>query len=419
MTQVVDRRVGAASDVEVARLDVHAFEIPVDGTGRQGVRRDARVGLDDGRRRRGARGRRGRRRLHVRASGRRRCSSTRSSAPRSRARARSTSAPPGSGWPSRSATSAGPASGFMAIAAVDVALWDLKAKLLGLPLDGRARRLSRRGAGLRLRRLLQLPARAPCRAARGLGRAGDPAREAEDLAAPGGGPAAARCRARGGRRRHGDPRRRERRPHAQGRAPLGRALPRGVGRRLVRGAGHLRRPRRPAPAARPRPRRARRRRRRVRLRRRGRPQPARAGASTACSSTSPAAAGSRRCATWPGSPTATGSRSRRTARRRSRRTPSARRGGIRHLEYFHDHVRVERMLFDGVLEPTADGTLAPDRSRPGPRARAALRRRRAVPRLREGDRADERPDPRARRPPLQGRDGRDDGDRPPRPRRPG
>ena len=37
---------------------------------------------------------------------------------------------------------------------------------------------------------------------------------------------------------------------------------------------------------------------------------------------------------------------------------------VRHLEYFHDHVRIERMLFDGSLEP-ADGALQPDRSRPG------------------------------------------------------
>lgn len=37
---------------------------------------------------------------------------------------------------------------------------------------------------------------------------------------------------------------------------------------------------------------------------------------------------------------------------------------LRHLEYFHDHVRVERIAFDGVLEPRA-GTLCPDRSRPG------------------------------------------------------
>ncbi|HJQ49159.1 MAG TPA: enolase C-terminal domain-like protein [Gaiellaceae bacterium] len=36
----------------------------------------------------------------------------------------------------------------------------------------------------------------------------------------------------------------------------------------------------------------------------------------------------------------------------------------RHLEYFHDHVRIEGMLFDGVPEPE-DGTLRPDRSRPG------------------------------------------------------
>ncbi|HEY6399067.1 MAG TPA: enolase C-terminal domain-like protein [Solirubrobacteraceae bacterium] len=35
-----------------------------------------------------------------------------------------------------------------------------------------------------------------------------------------------------------------------------------------------------------------------------------------------------------------------------------------HLEYFHDHVRIERMLFDGVREPT-EGALRPDLSRPG------------------------------------------------------
>jgi L-alanine-DL-glutamate epimerase-like enolase superfamily enzyme len=36
----------------------------------------------------------------------------------------------------------------------------------------------------------------------------------------------------------------------------------------------------------------------------------------------------------------------------------------RHLEYFHDHVRVESFLFDGVLEPL-DGSLRPDRRLPG------------------------------------------------------
>jgi L-alanine-DL-glutamate epimerase-like enolase superfamily enzyme len=37
---------------------------------------------------------------------------------------------------------------------------------------------------------------------------------------------------------------------------------------------------------------------------------------------------------------------------------------LRHLEWFHDHVRVERMLFDGALEPE-QGRLEPDRTRPG------------------------------------------------------
>jgi L-alanine-DL-glutamate epimerase-like enolase superfamily enzyme len=37
---------------------------------------------------------------------------------------------------------------------------------------------------------------------------------------------------------------------------------------------------------------------------------------------------------------------------------------LRHLEYFHDHVRIESMLFDGVLTPV-DGALVPDRSRAG------------------------------------------------------
>lgn len=37
---------------------------------------------------------------------------------------------------------------------------------------------------------------------------------------------------------------------------------------------------------------------------------------------------------------------------------------LRHLEYFHDHVRIEHMLFDGVPEPV-NGELRPDLSRPG------------------------------------------------------
>ena len=38
---------------------------------------------------------------------------------------------------------------------------------------------------------------------------------------------------------------------------------------------------------------------------------------------------------------------------------------LAHLEYFHDHVRVENMLFDGVLTPEKGGYLRPDPSRPG------------------------------------------------------
>jgi L-alanine-DL-glutamate epimerase-like enolase superfamily enzyme len=37
---------------------------------------------------------------------------------------------------------------------------------------------------------------------------------------------------------------------------------------------------------------------------------------------------------------------------------------FRHLEYFHDHARIEAMLFDGAAAPV-DGVLRPDSSRPG------------------------------------------------------
>jgi L-alanine-DL-glutamate epimerase-like enolase superfamily enzyme len=37
---------------------------------------------------------------------------------------------------------------------------------------------------------------------------------------------------------------------------------------------------------------------------------------------------------------------------------------VRHIEYFHDHVRIEHMLFDGALAPV-QGALHPDLSRPG------------------------------------------------------
>jgi len=37
---------------------------------------------------------------------------------------------------------------------------------------------------------------------------------------------------------------------------------------------------------------------------------------------------------------------------------------FRHAEYFHDHVRIENLLFEGTLQPT-DGELIPDQTRPG------------------------------------------------------
>jgi L-alanine-DL-glutamate epimerase-like enolase superfamily enzyme len=39
--------------------------------------------------------------------------------------------------------------------------------------------------------------------------------------------------------------------------------------------------------------------------------------------------------------------------------------GLRNVEYFHDHARIERMLFDGFIAPDKDGKLQPDRTRPG------------------------------------------------------
>jgi L-alanine-DL-glutamate epimerase-like enolase superfamily enzyme len=37
---------------------------------------------------------------------------------------------------------------------------------------------------------------------------------------------------------------------------------------------------------------------------------------------------------------------------------------VRHIEYFHDHERIERLLFDGVPQPV-EGALKPDLTRPG------------------------------------------------------
>lgn len=48
---------------------------------------------------------------------------------------------------------------------------------------------------------------------------------------------------------------------------------------------------------------------------------------------------------------------------------------MRHIEYFFDHVRIEHLLFDGALEPSS-GRLTPDLTRPG--HGLALRRRDAA-----------------------------------------
>ena len=37
---------------------------------------------------------------------------------------------------------------------------------------------------------------------------------------------------------------------------------------------------------------------------------------------------------------------------------------LRHVEYFHDHQRIERLFFDGTLDP-AGGSMRPDQDRPG------------------------------------------------------
>jgi hypothetical protein len=44
---------------------------------------------------------------------------------------------------------------------------------------------------------------------------------------------------------------------------------------------------------------------------------------------------------------------------------------LRHLEYFHDHVRIERMCFDGVPDPV-EGPVDPLQPKPEGRALAGL-----------------------------------------------
>ena len=93
--------------------------------------------------------------------------------------------------------------------------------------------------------------------------------------------------------------------------------------------------------------------------------------STCCRPTSPAAAASPGCCAAAAlCRRATRCRSRRTARRSSTPIPLLRaRPRCVHLEYFHDHVRIERLLFDGAAGAA--------RRLPDPRSRAARQRPRA------------------------------------------
>ena len=56
---------------------------------------------------------------------------------------------------------------------------------------------------------------------------------------------------------------------------------------------------------------------------------------------------------------------------------------LRHLEWFHDHVRIEHMLFDGAPVPK-DGAISPDMSRPGTGSRLQGARRGALRRMTVG-----------------------------------
>ena len=103
----------------------------------------------------------------------------------------------------------------MAIAAVDTALWDLKAKLLELPLAALLGRARRRHSGIRQRRLHQLYDRAPAPAIGRLGQRRHALRKNENRARTGARPGTGGRSAHRNWRGHAIVRRRQRRLYAQ------------------------------------------------------------------------------------------------------------------------------------------------------------------------------------------------------------
>ena len=275
--------------------------------------------------------------------------------------------------------SAGRASSSMAIAAVDIALWDLKAKLLDLPLCRLLGQARDDGAGLRQRRLHHLRRRAAGRAAeRWVGELGIPRvkikiGESWGTRPTGTWPGRARPQAIGADA--------ELFVDANGGYTRGQAvrMARRLAdrRRLVRGAGLLRRPRRAARRS------ATRCRRDVAAGEYGYDlayfeRMCDAGAVdclqadvTRCAGITELAAGRRR---------RRGARPaglRRTARRTCTRTPPRAVPNLRHLEYFHDHAG------SSACSSTACSTRrrrpAPRSGPAGPRPGPRPVRRRAVP----------------------------------------
>ena len=232
-----DRRASTAS----------AYRVPTDAPESDGT---YRLGRDDAGARRGHGRRRDRASATRTPTGRRRPDRPRQLA--DVVRGRDAMDVPGAwaamGTPIRNLGRPGVAS--MAISAVDAALWDLKAKLLGLPLVdllGAARDAVPvyGSGGFTSYSIDELQ-----RAARRLGRAGLPAGEDEGRPPPGRRPRPRPRRPRRDRARRRAVRRRQRRLRPQAGPGAGRAVRR-AGRDLVRGAGLVGRPGRPAPAPRP------------------------------------------------------------------------------------------------------------------------------------------------------------------------